>query len=131
MLKVLNNTFEMACIAQGFHWNYVGEDFQEKHAFFGEVYDDLFDAVDEIAEVIRSKGEKVPFGTSAFSKNSLNDVSEVESEGMVSALLNANDAVLVSLIKAEGLENAQWVKDFLNGRIAYHRKLGWMLNSMK
>ena len=38
------------------HWNVTGPDFAEYHELFGDIYDDVYDAVDPLAENIRKLG---------------------------------------------------------------------------
>jgi len=52
--KVLADTFGMYFKAHAYHWNVVGPDFSQYHDFFGKLYEELFGAVDAIAEHIRA-----------------------------------------------------------------------------
>ena len=55
----LADTFVMYSHAHIAHWNITGPDFHDKHEFLSDIYEDLFDAVDGIAERIRSHGQLV------------------------------------------------------------------------
>jgi len=46
--------------AHMFHWNVEGPDFGELHEFFSNIYEAAFDAVDPIAEYIRTSEEYAP-----------------------------------------------------------------------
>ena len=130
LFKVVSDTFVMAVKAQGFHWDYEGKDFSEKHAFFGQVYADLYEAVDGLAEIIRFEGEKVFGGCAKFADTSSVSEEVVPSEKMIESLAYANSVVLDSLSTAEKAVKPQYIKDALNLRIEAHKKLGWMLNAM-
>ena len=61
-LKVAHaNTFLMYYRAHACHWNVVGSDFPEYHAFFNDLYDDLYEAVDPLAENIRKLNDFPPY----------------------------------------------------------------------
>ena len=61
LMKVLlaNQTF-MYNKAHVFHWNVEGIEFPQYHGFFGELYGELYSAIDPIAEQIRALGEYAP-----------------------------------------------------------------------
>jgi starvation-inducible DNA-binding protein len=44
----------------GYHWNVEGPNFRQLHATFEEQYQNLWAALDEIAERIRSQGAYAP-----------------------------------------------------------------------
>lgn len=46
------------------HWNVTGKQFMEVHNFTEETYDQLFEAYDEVAELLKMKGE-YPLSTMA------------------------------------------------------------------
>ena len=47
---VLGNTFIMYFKSHSYHWNVEGHHFRQFHDFFGEIYDDVYGAVDPLAE---------------------------------------------------------------------------------
>ena len=57
--------------AHMFHWNVEGPDFGELHAFFSDIYEAAFDAVDPIAEYIRTSEEYAPGSFERFQELSL------------------------------------------------------------
>lgn len=129
---VLSDTFVMYFKAHSAHWNYTGPDFPQYHDFFGKIYEELFAAVDSIAEYIRALDSMAP--------NSLNDIinktslSELDRSGMefLSDLSNSNDKVIISLLQAyEAADKASelGVANFLQDRIAVHQKHGWMIKA--
>ena len=119
---------------QNYHWNVEGPRFKELHATFETHYDDLAEAIDTVAELIRGLGEKTP-GTFAFFmnnttiKNGNENATEIE---MLKDILDDQYNILKTLEAA--LKDAQDVKDevvagFLVERMTVHRKNAWMLKS--
>ena len=58
--KVLSDTFLMYFKSHSYHWNVEGYDFIVLHEFFKDVYEELWEAVDIIAESIRTLDEYCP-----------------------------------------------------------------------
>lgn len=129
---VVSNTFIMAFKAQAFHWNVEGKRFHMYHKFFQEIYDDLFDAVDDLAESIRMID-----GFAPHSIDNLLEYSTIKEEDsskcdMIKALIDDNEEVINSLDTCFQLaeeENEQGIMDLLGARIRMHKKFGWMLKS--
>ena len=60
-LKILLATeYAFVIKAQQFHWNVEGPDFVQLHEFFGNVYKDVYGAIDPTAEYIRTLDEYTP-----------------------------------------------------------------------
>jgi starvation-inducible DNA-binding protein len=134
MKKVLADTFVMYFKAHTYHWNVEGADFKQYHDFFGGIYEELFAAVDDIAEHIRQLDGYTP--TSLMELKSYSMVSEdeeaVSAMSMVNRLLDANNLLLASLMMAYKDAEAATelgLSNFLQDRIAAHQKHGWMLKA--
>lgn len=134
MKKVLADTFVMYFKAHTYHWNVEGADFKQYHDFFGGIYEELFAAVDEIAEHIRQLDGYTP--TSLMELKSYSMVSEdeeaVSAMSMVNRLLDTNNLILASLMMAYKDAEAATelgLANFLQDRIAAHQKHGWMLKA--
>ena len=132
--KVLADTFVMYFKAHTYHWNVEGADFKQYHDFFGGIYEELFAAVDEIAEHIRQLDGYTP--TSLMELKSYSMVSEdeeaVSAMSMVNRLLDTNNLILASLMMAYKDAEAATelgLANFLQDRIAAHQKHGWMLKA--
>lgn len=131
---LLANVFVMYFKAHSFHWNVEGEDFTQYHQFFGEIYDDVYDSVDPIAENIRKLNGYAPKSINAmYEHKTLQEEDGIPNiRGMVTALLAANDQVLYSLNKAYTLgdqEKKYGLCNFLADRIDTHEKHGWQLRA--
>ncbi len=134
MKKVLADTFVMYFKAHTYHWNVEGADFKQYHDFFGSIYEELFAAVDEIAEHIRQLDGYTP--TSLMELKSYSMVSEdeeaVSAMSMVNRLLDTNNLILASLMMAYKDAEAATelgLANFIQDRIAAHQKHGWMLKA--
>lgn len=58
--RLLAETTVLSQKARGFHWNVTGPHFPDYHRLFGEQYEALSDAADELAERIRALGPEAP-----------------------------------------------------------------------
>lgn len=131
---VLADTFTMYMKAHGYHWNVIGPNFPFLHEFFGEIYAELWGALDTIAEELRSIQSFAP-GTIGRMKE-LSTITEDEKipkpDNMVKNLLDANDKILVSLKDAYDKADAAGelgLANFLQDRMDIHKKHGWMLRA--
>lgn len=131
----LANTFLMYFKAHSYHWNVECMNFSEMHGFFGGLYEELYGAVDPLAEEIRALGVYAPisltelYGAKTVSEDSTKPTSV---QLMLSGLLNDNTVVIESLNRAFDLaisQKNQGFADFLAGRLDVHAKHAWMINS--
>ncbi len=129
----LANTWAMYFKAHSFHWNVRGPLFSQFHTFFGEIYDDAHDAVDVLAERLRTLGVLAPVSLDEIVRgSSISFTGSPSAPEMIVQLIEANDAVIESLKAAntaavdagnDGLANT------LQGRLDIHQKWGWMLSA--
>ena len=117
------------------HWNVEGPAFFELHGAFQKQYEELFLAVDEIAERLRALDVYAPGGLKTFAK--LSSVTELPpgktaAKDFVAGLIDGHETVVVSATaareaagKAEDLET----QDLAIGRVQTHEKTLWMLKS--
>ena len=135
MRKVLADTYAFQLKAHNYHWNVEGPDFPQYHKFLGKLYEEVFDAVDPIAEQIRALDAYVPGSFSRFL-----ELTEIEDElsipngvEMARRLMVDNQKVIMTLDMAFKLADEldqQGLADFIAGRIDAHKKHGWMLRSI-
>jgi starvation-inducible DNA-binding protein len=131
---LLADNVTMYFAAHGFHWNVEGPDFSQYHALFAEIYEDVYSAVDPIAEDIRKMDDYAPFTLSKFIDLRTVESKDVKPEpkAMAKELLRINDALIETLNKAsESAEKERefGIMDFLAGRIDMHQKWGWQLRA--
>ena len=135
MKVVLATTYAFQLKAHKFHWNVMGPDFAQYHDYLGELYEEVFGAVDMLAEIIRTTGELSPGSFEEFIELSeiISDESDVtNSLQMINELIEDNKVLLDVLNDAYEVseeEDTFDISDALAGRIAAHRKHGWMLHS--
>lgn len=135
-LKVLQaNVFAMYSQAHGYHWNVEGMLFKQLHAFFLEIYEDVYGAIDPISENIRKLGGKAPFGPNRWSDAAtinINDSDELSSVEMLQELSKTNDALVVQLkhvFEVADDEDEQGVANFIAERIDQHQFWAWQLKA--
>jgi starvation-inducible DNA-binding protein len=135
MKKVLADTFALYLKAHNYHWNVEGINFPQYHDFFGNLYEELHDAIDPIAEQIRSLDTYAPGSMTRFL-----ELTDIQCElsippgvEMATRLYYDNDKVLdvlnVAFKLAEEFDK-QGLADFIAGRIDVHNKHAWMLRSI-
>jgi starvation-inducible DNA-binding protein len=132
---VLADTFAMYLKSQNFHWNVEGDDFPMYHSFFGDLYGELYGAVDPIAEHIRTLDVYSPGSLGRFKElTSISDsMSPPPVMTMIKELYTDNSTVTSSLTRAYKLaeSNSKFgLANFLQDRIDAHEKHAWMLRSM-
>lgn len=133
--EALANTFVMYFKAQAYHWNVEGVNFPQMHEFFGDLYEELSDAVDPFAEEIRALGEYAPKNLDEIFRLKSIDGENVATSAsqMVADLLIANNQSIITLNKLFGeldSANEQGFADFVASRLDAHKKHGWMLKSI-
>ncbi len=131
---LLADSYMLYLKTHNYHWNVTGMNFNSLHAMFEEQYTELAEAIDTIAEQIRSIGHFAPGSFKEFSK--LTTVTEEDGlpddKTMVKRLQEANEAVIHTARKAlPACEEAgdEASLDLVTERIRTHSKVAWMLRS--
>lgn len=135
MQIALANTFAMYFKAHSNHWNVEGTDFAQYHGFLGDLYDELFDAVDPIAEQIRALDAYAPVSLVDMMRYATveeDNIKPASTQMIFSNLESANTAVIESLNKAFNLAAGNnGLQNFLADRLDKHAKHAWMLRSIQ
>lgn len=131
---LLGCTVDFYFRAHGYHWNVEGEDFHQYHALFSDIYEEVYSAIDPLAENIRKLGEYAPFKLTTLSELSSLEDSRVapNARAMALDLLAANDHVLEHLKKSFHIANdadEQGIANFIAERIDAHQKWAWQLKA--
>jgi starvation-inducible DNA-binding protein len=132
---LLANATVMYYKAHQFHWNVEGIEFTQYHAFFEDIYTDVYNSVDPIAELLRKLDDYAPVSIDALYKfKTLEEETDqkVLLADILASLLAANEEVLASLNKVFAVANAnkqQGVCNFIADRIDTHQKHGWWLRA--
>lgn len=131
---VLADSYALMALTHQAHWNIEGPGFFSLHAAFQTQYEELFAAVDEIAERIRALDAYAVGGL--FTLANLAKINEsqapLDQEAWVGLLHEANAKLLADLAMARDLAgrvNDSETQDLMIGRIAVHQKTAWMLRS--
>ena len=134
--RLLADTYTLYLTSHNFHWNVTGPMFNSLHAMFMTQYTELWNAIDPIAERIRSLGQPAPGSYAQFAKlSSLPDAPEVPPKAldMVDILAKGHEAAartartLFPLVeKASDAPTA----DLLTQRIGVHEQAAWMLRAL-
>ena len=132
---LLSNSYALTIKTQNYHWNVVGSNFVALHQLFGDQYQELFTAIDEIAERIRSFGVLVEADLLYFSQNSQITVPKKSNnaEKMVSDLATGHQTIIDSLLEAIKIaqdNKDEGTADLFIRRIQVHQKALWMLQSI-
>ena len=132
--KLVADSYLLMIKSHNYHWNVQGLSFFPLHEAFQEHYEDLFSAIDDIAERLRALDHYAPGGPAKFQE--LSDISEEteipESKIMVERLINDHEITIKTI--RETREAAAEVKDevtvdLMNQRESFHSKTVWMLRS--
>ena len=115
------------------HWNVAGPDFAEYHELFGNIYDDVYGSVDDLAENIRKLGAFPPSLTHMVETASFKDDSmTTEAKDLALDIYKKNVAMIAMLkgtFDAANAANEQGVANFLAERIDMHQKWQWQLGA--
>ena len=135
MKVVQANTFALYLKAHNYHWNVEGPNFAQYHAFLENLYNELWLAVDAIAEHTRTLRAYVPGSLSRFKELSTiqDEVLVPNAAKMLLNLKEDNEKVITSLEIAHDLATAakaHGLVNFLEDRIDTHFKHDWMLRSI-
>lgn len=121
--------------SHGYHWNVRGMLFKEIHAFFLEIYEDVFDSIDPISENIRKLGVMAPFGLSTWKDAAtvvINESQDLDVLEMLNELVKTNSAIidqLKELFKVADAADEQGVANFIAERIDKHQFWDWQLKA--
>jgi len=132
--KAQATSFAFYLKAHNYHWNVEGPNFAEYHEFLGDLYAEVFGAVDAIAEHCRTLDAYVPGSFSRFQElSSIEDELSVPTgRAMMAKLLADNQRVIGDLMAAHReaeIFGKRGIVNFLEDRIDKHDKHGWMLRS--
>jgi starvation-inducible DNA-binding protein len=132
---VLADSFVLYLKTHNFHWNVTGPMFQTLHVMFMDQYTELWNALDLIAERIRSLGFAAPGSHKAYVEMaSIKEETGVpDAKDMIRQLVDGQEAVTRTLRKAFEVADAandQPTADLLTQRMEIHEKNAWMLRSL-
>jgi starvation-inducible DNA-binding protein len=136
LARLLADTYTLYLTTHNFHWNVTGPMFNTLHTMFMAQYTELWNAVDPIAERIRSLGHPAPGSYAAFGRlASVPDAPTAPPKAleMVRILKDGHEAVartarsIFPLAEKAGDEPTA---DLLTQRLTVHEQTAWMLRSL-
>ncbi|MCY7316027.1 MAG: DNA starvation/stationary phase protection protein [Rubrivivax sp.] len=134
--RLLADTYTLYLTTHNFHWNVTGPMFNTLHQMFMTQYTELWNAVDPIAERIRSLGHTAPGSYAAFSQlASVPDVPTTPPKAleMVRILVDGHEAVARTargIFPTADKAGDEPTADLLTQRLTVHEQTAWMLRSM-
>jgi starvation-inducible DNA-binding protein len=133
--RLLADTYVVYLKTHNFHWNVEGPMFQTLHQMFMEQYTEAWNAIDLVAERIRSLGHYAPGTYREYLE--LARVKETpgvpKAHQMVKLLIDGQEAVVKTareLLPLAERADDQPTLDLLTQRMQIHEKNAWMLRSL-
>lgn len=132
--RLLADSYVLYTKTQNFHWNVSGPEFYSLHLLFEKQYQELAEAIDEIAERVRALGFYVEGSLSGFKRAAtLKEEEEVlTARDMIQRLVQGHESVIRQarkLAKVAEEEKDPATVDMLGRRLNAHEKMAWMLRS--
>ena len=132
---VLADSYALMALTHLAHWNVEGPDFFELHKAFEHQYEDLFEAVDEIAERVRTMDAYAIGGLRKLAQTAGMEEfsSPMPQKDYVAALIVAHEKVMDDAMRARELSgemNDLQSQDLMIKRLTFHQKTVWMLKSV-
>jgi starvation-inducible DNA-binding protein len=134
--RLLADTYTLYLTTHNFHWNVTGPMFNSLHTMFMAQYTELWNAVDPIAERIRSLGHVAPGSYAQFAQlGSLPDAPATPPKAMdmVRTLAEGHEAVARTaraLLPVVDKASDEPTADVLVQRLTVHEQAAWMLRAM-
>lgn len=133
--RLLASSYMFYFKAHFYHWNVFGSDFPQYHEFLGNLYEEVYGSIDDIAEHIRQVDGIPENAPSRLLNNSI--ITESKNTkyvyDIVSELLDDVDAIsrdIVDINRISDRFSEIGLSNFLQDRHAAFRKHSWMLKSI-
>lgn len=135
LARLLADTSMLYLKTHNFHWNVEGPMFNTLHQMFMEQYTEMWNALDVIAERIRSLGAYAPGSYKQFAELSTVKESETvpSANEMIQQLLAGHELVAKTARSIFPIAEAgqdESTCDLLTQRLQIHEKTAWMLRSL-
>jgi starvation-inducible DNA-binding protein len=132
--QVLADSYALMSLTHLAHWNVEGPGFFALHTAFQMQYEELFTAIDEIAERVRALGAYATGGLDNLARKAqMKEFSApLPQEDYVRLLMAANEKLVADAAQARdvaGEANDPETQDLMIARITLHQKTIWMLKS--
>jgi starvation-inducible DNA-binding protein len=132
--RLLADSYMVYLKTHNYHWNVTGKLFHSLHVMFEEQYTELAEAIDVIAERIRSIGYRAPGSFREYKEitSIKEDIDQPDAMEMVRRLAVDNETIIRTAREAlPACEKAgdEASLDLLTQRLDVHSKTAWMLRS--
>jgi starvation-inducible DNA-binding protein len=132
--KFTADTYVLYTKTQNAHWNVIDRRFFQLHKFFEEIYEELAEGIDELAERIRMVGGNAPGSLKEFLKlTRIDEVSGLVDGQTAIAELYVDHLEMtkraLELIKEAQKIGDEGTADLIISRLRFHEKSAWMLLS--
>ena len=131
---VLADSYALMALTHLAHWNVEGPGFFQLHKAFEEQYENLFEAVDELAERVRALDAYAIGGLNTLAKTA--GIEEFRApmpqKDYVAALIVAHEKVVDDAVQTRNLAGEAGdleTQDLMIKRLEWHQKTLWMLKS--
>ncbi len=134
--RLLADTYTLYLTTHNFHWNVTGPMFNSLHAMFMAQYTELWNAVDPVAERIRSLGHAAPGSYAQYAAlASVKDAPATPPKAleMVRILVEGHETVARtarSIFPLADKAGDEPTADLLTQRLTVHEQSAWMLRSL-
>lgn len=135
LTEALGDIYVLMVKTQAYHWNVTGPLFFSLHKMTEEQYEDLFEAVDDLAERLRALGRRAPFTFAAMAEAAA--VGEHTGDTTAATMIDtlARDHETVAQAFRTVVERAESVGDSVTAdmateRIEAHEQAIWMLRAL-
>jgi starvation-inducible DNA-binding protein len=135
-LKVLlASTQSFAIKSQNFHWNIEGSNFPQYHKFYDDLYGDVSDTIDRIAEYIRTLDHYTPGSLQRYVELSvIQDQTKIpRAELMFMESFQDTQTMIelvVGIFNEATSENQQGIANFMAELQDLYGKKAWMIRSI-
>lgn len=118
------------------HWNVMGKQFKMIHEYFQEIYENLYDKIDEVAELVRMHGE-LPKGNLSEALEiatieeieSMNNFNHIESIGLALQDIEVLVDLTNELFEASEKDKLFDVNDVMGSHLGDYGKFKYFLES--
>lgn len=130
----LATSFSFYLKTANYHWNIEGPDFIQYHPWLGDLYSDVYDTIDRLAEYIRAMQAYTPASLTRFQElTEIEDQIEVvQPMQLFQQLLDDNQILLDqynTLFDVATSERQQGIANFAAERLDFHQKYAWQIRA--
>lgn len=130
---VLGETFRLYVQTHGYYWNVEGPNFRQLHVLFEEQYQNLWGALDEIAERIRTQGAYAPASVADLMALAGPEDTPAQSAAEIMTKLVAGHEALAQTLRdaidTSGEAGDEVSAGMLTDRLEWHEKELWMMKA--